>query len=116
MNLRLFQLVFILIAIVFSIVWIRNFREARIKMFELIVGLLFAVVFTLLAIFPDAITSHVGRPLGIIDNINAMLFGWMILSLWLNFRLWMLIRYQDQRITQLNSKMAIKELLSLIHI
>ncbi len=110
MNLRLFQIIFMLIAIAFMIVWVSYFRAAKIKMFELLVGLVFAVVFILLATFPDAITSHIGRPLGIIDNINAMLFGWMILSLWLNFRLWMLIRHQEQRITEMNSKIAIKEL------
>ena len=110
MNLRLFQIVVILIAIAFAFVWVRNFRTAKIKMFELLVGLFFAVAFALLAIFPDAISNNIARLLGIKSNINAVMFGGIILSLWLNFRLWMLIRHQDRRITNLNSKIAIKEL------
>ena len=105
---RLFQIVVILIAVVFAIVWVRNFRSAKIRMFELLVGLFFAVLISLLAIFPDAISNNFAKLLGIKSNINAVMFGGIILSLWLNFRLWMLIRFQDRRITELNSKVAIQ--------
>lgn len=107
---RLFQIVVIIIAMVFAVVWMRNFRSAKIRMFELLVGLFFAVLITLLAIFPDAISNNFAKLLGIKSNINAVMFGGIILSLWFNFRLWMLIRYQDRRISTLNSKIAIEKM------
>ena len=79
-------------------------------MFELLIGLLFAILITLLAVFPDAISNNFAKLLGIKSNINAVMFGGIILSLWLNFRLWMLIRHQDRPISSLNSKIALEEI------
>ena len=75
----------------------------------MVVSLLILVAFFCLAMFPDAISNTLARWLGIKNNINAILFGGIVLSLWLNSRLGVLIREQDRRISQLNRNIALRE-------
>ena len=109
MNLRLFQIVTISIAAIFLIRVIYRLFIGRTDVYaNLIYGIIWSVIF-LLALFPDQIASRVANLFGIKNNINAILFLFLGLIIFLQLKMFNHMRRQEKSISTLFRKLAILE-------
>ncbi len=101
MNIALYQIIVFVLTILTQFLIIRRFILGKFNVPELVVSSAVLLLLFIATMFPDSFSNKLADLLGIKDNINAVMFGGILLSLWLNFRLWMLLRVQDKKMARI---------------
>ncbi|HKK88576.1 MAG TPA: DUF2304 domain-containing protein [Saprospiraceae bacterium] len=107
MDLRVYQIITLLTAIVLQVIIVRKFRQGSFRLPELMVSSLVLLVLLMAAINPGGFSNRLANLLGIENDINAVLFGGLVLSLWFNFRLWMLLRTLEKKFSRIITHLSI---------
>ena len=107
MQLRIFQILVPLIAIIVVAQTIKRCSQSDIRISEATLISFFWVAISLIALFPDTVTVWVARTFGIEDNVNAILFVAIGALLFLQTRLFFMVKKQDHLITDLTRKIAL---------
>lgn len=110
MNIAVYQVISIIISISLFYLLIRRYVKGRLTAVELLVSGVLLFMLFLAATFPNAFSNKLAQILGIKSNINAVLFGGILVSLWLNFRLYIMLRKLSRRINALVSELSIKKI------
>jgi len=109
MNLRLFQVIAISIASIFLLrVLYRLFTGKTDIYANMLFGAIWSAVL-LLSIFPDIISEKLADLFGIKNNINAILFLFLAVMIFLQLKMFNHMRRQEKSISTLFRKMAILE-------
>lgn len=109
MELRIFQIIVPLFALLFIGDLLISYRKSKISMFEVILGLGFWTSVLLFALFPDFISNGIAQAFGIKDNVNAIIFFCIGLLFFFQFKQYFLIRKQEKNLTLLMRKMALED-------
>lgn len=109
MELRIFQIIVPLFALLFIGDLMISYRKSKVSVFELILGLGFWVSVVAFALFPDFISRGIAQLFGIKDNVNAIIFFCIGLLFFFQFKQYFLIRKQEKALTILMRKMALQE-------
>lgn len=109
MELRIFQIIVPTIALFYGAGLIFRFRKSQITIYELMLGLLFWLAVLLVAIFPDFFSNQIARLFGIKSNINAIIFFCLGILFFTQFKLYFIIRRQQQDLTQLTRALALQD-------
>jgi len=107
MELRIFQIVVPVVSLLFILNLGRNFHKSRITTYELVLGALFWISVAVFAVFPDKISDWIARIFGVKSNVNAIIFLCIGLLFFFQFRLYFLMKKQQQSLTELVRKLAI---------
>ncbi len=107
MEFRVYQIIILLAAIVLQIIIARKFRQGSFRLPELLVASLVLFVLLLAAINPGGFSNKLAQVLGIENDINAVLFGGLVLSLWFNFRLWMILRTLEKKFSRIITHLSV---------
>jgi hypothetical protein len=108
-DLEIYQVVVPIIAIIFLAYTVIMFRRGRSSAFEMVGWMLIWGLAILLALLPDAVTNFIAKVFGIKSNINAIVFLGLGILFFLQFHLYMLVRRQNQVITDLVRKLALRD-------
>ncbi|MEM1319729.1 MAG: DUF2304 family protein [Bacteroidota bacterium] len=109
MEIRIFQILVPLFALVFIISQITRHLKSKATNVETIVSIGFWLSVGIFAIFPDAISNSIAAAFGIKSNINAVLFLSIGIIFFVQFKMYSLIKKQENAITVLTRKIALKE-------
>jgi len=109
MELRIFQIIVPLMALLFIGDLIISYRKSKVSVFELLLGLGFWVSAMVFALFPDFISTGIAQLFGIKDNVNAIIFFCIGLLFFFQFKQYFLIRKQEKALTILMRKIALQE-------
>ena len=109
MEIRAFQVIVILLSLVFLYRVVRKHRRSQVNLIETGLGLAFWTATLLLALFPDTISTQLAKIFGIKDNINAVLFILIGLLGVIQFRLFNILRNQDKALTAIIRQLAIMD-------
>jgi hypothetical protein len=108
MNFEVYQLLVPLIGVFSISMTIKSHRAGDNTVFESFFWIFFWIGVSLVAIFPDYTTGRLSRLLGIKDNVNAIIFIGLAVSFFIHFRTFGIIKQQNQTITQLVRKIALR--------
>ncbi|MBX2877807.1 MAG: DUF2304 family protein [Saprospiraceae bacterium] len=109
MELRIFQIIVPLFALLFIGDLMVSYRKSKVSVFELTLGLGFWVGVLAFAIFPDFISRGIAQLFGIKDNVNAIIFFCIGLLFFFQFKQYFLIRKQEKNLTLLMRKIALQD-------
>jgi hypothetical protein len=109
MNLETYQKVVPIIALLFLAYTVWMFRRGRSSAFEMVAWIGIWGLAIVLALWPDEVTGFIAEMFGIKSNINAIIFLGLGVLLFLQFRLHMTVRRQNQVITDLVRKLALRD-------
>ncbi len=109
MELRIFQVIVPLFALLFIGDLVISHRKSKVSVVELTLGLVFWLSVLLVAIFPDFFSNSIAQIFGIKDNVNAILFFCIGLLFFFQFKQYFLIRKQAKDLTILMRKIAIQD-------
>ncbi len=107
-QLEIYQWLVPLIAIFFMYRIIAQFRANKRLLFGTVIWLLFWIVITVLAIFPDLISFSVAEALGFKSHINAIIFVALGFLFLLVFYLSSSMDRMDRQITELVRRIALE--------
>jgi hypothetical protein len=107
MEIKVYQIIVVILGLLFQVLIVRKFVQGSFRLPELLVSSLTLIIVFFAAMFPDGFSSKLAYLLGIESNINAVLFGGLLLSLWLNFRLWMILRNLEKKFSRIISQLSI---------
>ena len=107
MEFRVYQIITLLTAVVLQVIIVRKFKQGSFRLPELLVSSLVLIILLLAAINPGSFSNKLAQLLGIENDINAVLFGGLVLSLWLNFRLWMILRTIEKKFSRIVTHLSI---------
>lgn len=110
MNAELYQFIVPIVGIVGVIIAYRHYSKGIYSFAESGAWILFWVFISLVAIFPDVITTFISKNIGIKDHINGIIFIGLAILFFLNFRLFHLFKKQNKVITELVRQIAIDEI------
>jgi hypothetical protein len=108
MEIRIFQIVVPLIALLFTLRQVMKYRQGKNTLFEVGIVSLFWLVTTALALFPDSILDTIAKAFGIKSNVNTLLFFAIGLLFYLHFQIYKILKKQDGMITELTRKLALE--------
>ncbi|MCB0704771.1 MAG: DUF2304 domain-containing protein [Saprospiraceae bacterium] len=109
MELRLFQILVPLLAVIFVISQTARHFKGKTTLFETIVINLFWIGVAVFALIPDVISNFIADAFGIKSNINAILFLSIGFILFFQFRLYNMIKEQEKAITTLTQELALRD-------
>ncbi len=109
MEIRIFQVLIPLIAVVFCLGIFIKVRRDKTLLKQSVPGIIFWLGATLLSLFPDKISNVVAHIFGIKDNINAIIFLSLGLLFYIQYNLFVSMKKIDKNVTFLIRKMALKE-------
>ena len=109
MEIRIFQIVVPLLALVFMGGFVVRYRKSKITIYEMILGVGFWLAAMLVAIFPDWLSNGIAFLFGIENNVNAILFFGLGLVFFIQFKMYFKIRKQEQDLTELTRKLALRD-------
>lgn len=109
MDIALYQVIVFVLTIITQFLIVRRFMLGKFNIPELVVSSVVLLLLFIATMFPDSFSNRLAALLGIKSNINAVLFGGILLSLWLNFRLWMLLRVQDKKMAKIIRLISLKK-------
>ena len=107
MEIRYFQIIIPIVALLLIFSQFRNYKSGKSRMNELIIVSIFWVGASCLAIFPDFISYIIADIFGIKDNVNALLFLAIGILFYFQFRMYKTIRRQDELLTKIARKIAL---------
>ena len=109
MKLQIYQVATALISLLFVYYTLRQFFKSKAGIVETFVWIFFWIVFVFLSLFPDRLSNNIAQILGIKSNINAVIFLALGVILFVLYRMNASIRKQNERLTELVRKLALKE-------
>ncbi|MEM9920830.1 MAG: DUF2304 domain-containing protein [Bacteroidota bacterium] len=109
MEIRVFQIVVPLIALLFVISFITRYLKAKASIRETVFSIVFWLGIGIFAIIPDLISNFIASLFGIKSNINAIIFLSLGVLTYTQFRMYNLIKDQQLKLTELTRQLAIKE-------
>jgi len=107
MNIRTFQLIVPMVATIFILWQFWRIYKLKTKWKAIWPGALFAVFATLMAIFPDEITTWLAKTLDFKSNVNAIIFvllGFLSVSVIILYDLY---KKQQKSITKLTIELSL---------
>lgn len=107
MKFEIYQLVVPLVSLVGILFSIRQFKSGINTLFESLIWSMLWLFISLVAMFPDEITTFLSNSIGIKDHINGIIFIGLAISFFLNFKLFNSFKKQNKIITDLVRKIAI---------
>lgn len=108
MELRLFQIIVPIIAVIFIYSQSVRHIKGKTSVFEMLVINIFWISVGVFAVFPDVISNFIANAFGIKSNINAILFLSIGFILFFQFRLYNMIKEQQRAITILTRELALR--------
>lgn len=109
MEIRIFQIIVPLISVLFIISFITRYLKAKSSVQETILAVLLWVGIAIFAIIPDTISNFIADLFGIKSNINAIIFLSIGGLLYMQIRLFNIIKDQKQKLTKLTRRLAIED-------
>ncbi len=109
MEIRIFQIIVPVVALLFIIGLITRYRKAKATTGETLFSVTFWLAVGVFALFPDKISNFLARLFGIKDNVNAIIFVGLGLLFYAQFALYNLIKEQQRSLTKLTRELALKE-------
>ena len=109
MEIRIFQIFVPFISLLFIISFITSYLKSKTTINETIFSILFWISIAIFSIIPDIISNFIANLFGIKSNINAIIFLSIGFLLYMQFRLYNLVKEQDLKLTQLTRQLALKE-------
>ena len=110
MEIRVFQVIVPLVGLLFIISFITRYLKGKATINETILSILFWLGISIFAIIPDLISNFIAGIFGIKSNINAIIFLSLGILLYMQFRMYNLIKEQELKLTRLTRQLALKEL------
>lgn len=107
-NIEMYQIVVPIIAAGFLFYSVVMFRRGRSSAFELVAWSLIWGLIVAVALLPDQITGFIADVFGIKSNINALVFLALGILFFLQFHLHLTVRRQNQVISDLVRKLALR--------
>ncbi len=107
MEIRYFQIIIPLIALLLVLRQIMEYRKSRLGLFETIFISLFWIGILIFSLFPDFFSELIAKVFGIKDNINAVIFFALGLLFYIQLQLYKMIRKQDEQLTEISRKIAL---------
>jgi hypothetical protein len=111
MEIRIFQWLVPILALLFLISQLLRYYRGRIDLRETVSGILLWLGVAVLAIFPDTISNAIAEALGFKSNTNAVLFFGMGLLFYFQYRLYHIQVQQRRQLTKLTRALALQEFL-----
>ena len=108
MEIRYFQIIIPLLAIFMIFRQWKDHTSTKVGIYETIIVVTFWIGLTLLSFFPDFFTRIIAKIFGIRDNVNAIIFFALGLLFYFQLQLYKIMRKQDEMLTELTRKMALK--------
>jgi hypothetical protein len=109
MDVQLYQIVGGIGALLFLFLSVRQFLGGHISLRELVFWSFFWLFTLMLSLFPDPISQFLANTLGIKSNLNAIFFLGLGVLFFIQFRLYLVIRRQNEIISSLVRRIAIRE-------
>ncbi len=109
MEIRIFQIVVPIIALLFISGIFFRYRKSDITIYEMILGFVFWLAVILVAIFPDFFSEGIAKIFGIESNVNAIIFFCLGLLFFIQFKMYFTIRKQQKDLTELTRKLALRD-------
>ncbi|MEL6866473.1 MAG: DUF2304 domain-containing protein [Bacteroidota bacterium] len=109
MEIRIFQIVVPAIALLFIISFIMRYRKSRATITETLLSIFFWIAVAVFAIIPDLISNFIADLLGIKSNVNAIIFLCLGLLFFIQFKMYGLVKRQEETITRLTRQLALRE-------
>ncbi|MFT6002551.1 MAG: hypothetical protein ACI95T_001313 [Flavobacteriales bacterium] len=110
MEIRYFQIIVPLFALILIITQIREFHKTKSNVYETILIFIFWIGIAIFAIFPDFFSEGIAKIFGIKDNINAIIFLALGLLFYFQFKLYKIFKRQDEYLTKLTREIALKDI------
>jgi hypothetical protein len=107
MEIRFFQVVVPLVALLFMANQGLRYRRGRLNLGEALFSGLLWIGVALLAVFPDEISNFVAALFGFKSNTNAVLFLGLGILFYFQYRIYRLQVAQRRAITELNRQLAL---------
>jgi len=109
MELRYFQIIVPILSLL--LIWRQwmTYRKAKSSIYETVLISIFWLTVMVFAFFPDFISEGIAKLFGIKDNVNAIIFFALGLLFYFQFQLYKILKRQDEYLTELTRKIALKE-------
>lgn len=109
MQFEVYQIIVPIIAIItIAVIYVR-FVQGKTSWQELIVAGVFWFAVAVFSIFPDFFSNLIARFFGIKSNINAIIFFCLGLIFFFQYKLFFMLKKQEEAITKLARDKAIEE-------
>ncbi len=109
MEFQFYQIFSAVFSLVLLFISVRQFLGGHIRLTELVFWLTFWLFTLVVALFPDPVSKFIANTLGIKSNLNALVFIGLGVLFFIQFRLYLIIRKQNEIISDLVRKIAIWE-------
>ncbi|MEO1516242.1 MAG: DUF2304 domain-containing protein [Bacteroidota bacterium] len=109
MEIRAFQIVVPLISLLFIISFVNRYRKSKTSLKEAMLSSLLWLGIGIFAIIPDLISNFIASAFGIKSNINAIIFLSLGVLLYMQFRMFSILKEQEAKLTQLTRQIALRE-------
>ena len=110
MEIRFFQILVPIIALLYLSGLLVQYRKSRITFYELLFGTSFWLGAALLAFFPDFFSGLIAQLFDIKSNVNGIIFFCLGILFFMQFKLFFTIRKQEKALTLLTRQLALKDL------
>ena len=107
MNIEFYQILVPLLALFFIIELVRKFRNSKISPQEAFAGSVFWLSLAVFAMFPDFFSKQAAELFGIKNNVNAVIFISLGVMFFFQYKLFFLIKKQEQELTRLTRQIAL---------
>lgn len=108
MEIRIFQIVIPLIALLFIGRQFLSFKKGNATLFETLMLVFFWIGTAAVALFPDFISDAIAQVFGIKSNVNAVIFFAVGLLFYFQLQIYKITKKQDAQITELTRKTALE--------
>ena len=109
MELRYFQIIVPLLALLIVGRQVSRYIKGKTSIYETILIFGFWVPVVVFTFFPDLFSNLIAKVFGIKNNVNATIFFALGVIIFFQFRLYKLIKKQDEVLTDLTRKIALEK-------
>lgn len=109
MDFEIYQIIGGFGALFFLFLSIRQFLRGHIGLREIVFWSIFWLFTLLVSILPDPISNFLAQTLGIKSNLNALFFLGLGTLFFVQFRLYLTVKRQNEIISDLVRKIALKD-------
>lgn len=109
MEIRFFQILVPIVAILFIYSQFSDYKRGRSSIYESMIIGSFWISVVALSLFPDLFSQIIAKLFGIKSNINAVIFFALGILFYAQFKMYKLIKRQDEVLTRMARKIALDE-------
>lgn len=110
-DVRIFQVLVPLFCLLFLISSVRRYRRGKLNLAELLLAAFIWLGIGIFSIIPDTISVFLANLFGIEDNVNAVIFIGLGALLFVQVKLYGIIKRQQEQITELSRESALRDYL-----